>query len=617
MSSDNAGHVLFQVQDLLRNSSLRPHESGLLAFQLLVWSHLSAKDKLEVDDRADAALQYGASGIVEALNRLALLEGALGQAFSDAPRRAQFSGDYIVAALMSAKRLAEGGIFERFSPAEISADLLQSSLDHLPVPVELATLMAHLTVGGDRTSAYCPWESSGQFIGALMRDNVSLYAETPNLSPLPALLSLFREAPTTLVLANPLRSPTAIKGGHLEKFDAALSFPPIGMQSNDDVAGQDLYGRFPVKKATSTGLMVQHILAQTDGTAAIVVPNSFLFGPGKDRDVREYLLNKGWVEAVIALPAGMHQATNLLTALLLLNTQANHRKVGFIDASLPHFRQAYGKGRVTLANLDDISNFCYALLDADEHRAGRWLDESLAVVTPVEEILSKEASLQVDRYVMADEQRDLQARLGAMPTVSLEEVAEFHNPIPNKDRNSDAPSAIDVYEVGAADLPTAGYIEIPEKREKTVSVQLSSRRSGSAEDVFLRPGDVLLITKGSVGKVGIVPANVPPAGPGGWVAGQSAIVMRGRGAFSDLRGLGLWLRSQMGKNVLAGITSGATIPMISIQTLRRLQVPTLTVEATHRAAGVLDREAAIQHQIETLRAEQSSLSEQLWSELLK
>lgn len=613
MSNDNAGQVLLQVQDLLRNSSLRPYESGLLAFQLLVWSHLSAKGKLEVDDRIDAALQYGASGIVDALNRLALLEGILGQAFSDAPRRAQFSGDYIVSALMSAKRLAEGGIFERFSPAEISADLLQSSPDYIPVPVELATLMAHLTVGGDQFSAYCPWESSGQFIGALMRDNLSLYAETPNLSPLPALLSLFREAPTTLVLANPLRSPTAIKGGHLEKFDAALSFPPMGMQFSDDVAWQDLYGRFPVKKATNTGLMVQHILAQTDGTAAIVVPNSFLFGPGKDRDVREYLLNKGWVEAVIALPAGVHQTTNLLTALLLLNTQANHRQVGFIDASQPYFRKAYGKGRVTLANTDDICNFCYALLNGDGQRAGRLLDETLAVVTPVEEILGKEASLQVDRYVMANEQRDLQARLEAMPTVLLEEVAEFHNPVPNKDRNSDAPSAIGVYEVGAADLPAAGYIATP---EKTVSVQLSSRRTGSAEDVFLRPGDVLLITKGSVGKVGIVPADVPPAGPDGWVAGQSAIVLRGRGQYGDLRGLGLWLRSQMGKDVLAGITSGATIPMISIQTLRRLQVPALTLEATHRAVEVLDREADIQRRIEALKTEQNGLSEQLWNELL-
>lgn len=612
MSNDNAGQVLLQVQSLLRNSSLRPYESSLLAFQLLVWAHLASKDKLEANTTVDAALQYGASGIVEALNRLALSEGIIGQAFSDAPRRAQFSGDYIVSAVTSAKRLAEGGIFERFDPMEISAEL-QSSPDLLPVPVELASLMARLTLGSDQLSVYCPWESSGQFIGALMRENVRLYAESPILSPIPALLSLFREAPTSLVLANPLRSPTAIKGGHLEKFDATLSFPPMGMQSNDDVALKDLYGRFPIKKATSTGLMVQHILAQTDGSAAVIVPNSFLFGPGKDREVREHLLNNGCVEAVIALPADIHHATNLSTALLLLNTKANHRQVGFIDASQPYFRKAYSKGRATLANTDAIWVFCRSLIDNPELRAPRGLDETLAVVTSNAEILDKDASLQVDRYVMASEQRDLQARLQAVPTVLLEDVADFFNPVPNKDRNSAAPTAITTYEVGAADMPATGYISTP---EKMVSIQLSSRRSGNADDVFLRPGDVLLIVKGSVGKIGIVPDEVPQSGSDRWIAGQSSIVLRGRNGNDDLRGLGLWLRSADGQQLLSGIKSGATIPMISIQTLRRFKVPALTNEWAQRATKVLEQEADIQRQIEALKVEQASLSEQLCADLL-
>lgn len=614
MSHDNAGQVLLQVQESLRHASLRSNESGLLAFQLLVWSHLSIKGKLEVDIRPDAVLAYGASGIVDSLSRLAMVEGTLGQAFGDASRLAQFAGDYIVSALVSAKRLAEGGIFERFSPTEIAGDLMQSSLGDMRVPAELATLMVELTVRGREASVYCPWESSGLFIGALMRERVSLYAETPNVSALPALLSLFREAPTTLVLANPLRSPTAIKGGHLEKFDAALSFPPMGTQVGEDVAWQDLYGRFPIKKATATGLMVQHILAQTDGSAAIIVPNSFLFGPGKDREVREYLLKNGWIEAVIALPSGLYQTTNLPTALLLLNTRGKHQQIGFIDASQAHFRKAIGKGRVTLDNTSDITTFCRSLHDGDS-LAGSVLGRALAVVVPSDEVFDKESSLQVDRYVMGKEQRDVQARLAAMPTVLLEDIAEIHNPVPNKDRNPDTITAIEVHEIGAADLPEAGYVVSPRKKDP-IRVQLSNRRSGSADDVFLRAGDVLLITKGSVGKVGIVPADVPAGGAGGWVAGQSAVVLRGRAPHEDLRGLGLWLRSKMGKDVLAGITSGATIPMISIQTLRRLQVPSISHEAALRAAQVLDQEAEIQRSIEALKTEQVGLSEQLWNELL-
>ena len=127
-----------------------------------------------------------------------------------------------------------------------------------------------------------------------------------------------------------------------------------------------------------------------------------------------------------------------------------------------------------------------------------------------------------------------------LPTVSLDEVALFIQPVPNKDRGSDEPTAISVYEIGAADIPTTGYIRKP---DRPISIQLSSRRSGDPKDVFLRPYDLLLIIKGSVGKVGVVPRNVPPPGSDGWIAGQSAIVLRSKSPNQDLRGLALWLLS--------------------------------------------------------------------------
>ena len=613
MSSDNAGQVLLQVQDLLRKSPLTSSESGLLAFQLLVWAHLSTKNKVDAESTVEVASTYGAAGIVESLNRLALIDGPMGQAFGDAPRRAQFSGDYIVSAVTSAKRLTEGGIFERFSPAEVAADLLQSGSEPITVPVEVAKLMVDLTVREGQHSVYCPWESSGQFVGALLDRHLRLYVETPFSTPIPALLSLFREAPTEIVLSNPLRSPTAIKGGHLEKFDAALSIPPLNMLVAEDVVMSDLYGRFPVKKATGNGLNVQHIVAQTEGRAAIIVANSFLFGPGRDREVREYLLNTGWIEAVIALPAGLFNVTSMPSALLLLNTQANGRNVGFVDATQPYFTKALNKGRVTLANTTAILSFCSAP-DAQSTPPGDGLNDTLAAVITVDEVLANEASLQVDRYVVVKEQRDMQAKLDAMQTEALEDVVEILNPIPNKDRGVDSPAAITVYEVGAADLPSAGYIRTP---ERSLQVQLSSRRSGRSEDVFLRPHDLVLIVKGSTGKIGIVPKNVPPPGQGGWIAGQSAVVLRGRNSSLDLRGLGLWLRSKLGQQLLDSIKSGATIPMMSIATLRRLKVIALIPQWTELAIDVLEQEDDLQHQIEILQDQQASIAEDLWAALLK
>ena len=611
MSSDNAGQVLLQVQELLRASPLSPNESGLLAFQLLAWAHLSTQNKLEPGTTIDAALAYGATGIVEALTRLALIDGPMGLAFGDAPRRAQFSGDYIVSAATAVKRLAEGGILERYSPAEVAAVPLQSNTDVFTVPSEVAQLMVRLATTDATRSVYCPWESSGQFVGTLLDQDMRLYLETSFSTPMPALLSLFRPAPTEIVLNDPLRSPSAIKAGHLEKFDAALSVPPWNMSVPDEVAMTDLYGRFPVKKATGNGLHVQHIVAQTEGKAALIVPNSFLFGPGRDREVREYLLGKGWVKAVIALPPGLFSATNIPSTLLLLDTQESTRNVSFVDATQAYFTKALTKGRMKLANTDVIVSFCSGSgadpLLVDE------LGDTLAARIDVDAILTKDASLQVDRYVIANEQRAMQAALRSMHTVEIGDIVTVLNPIPNKDRGVDSPTAVEVFEVGAVDLPSAGYIRTPQRK---IKVQLSSRRSGNSEDVFLRPYDLVLIVKGSTGKIGIVPESAPPPGPGAWIAGQSAVVLRAPNRDVDLRGLGLWLRSKLGQQLLDSIKSGAAIPMMSIATLRRLKVIALLPQWTQLAIGVLEEEDELQYKIEVLRDQQASIAEQLWNELL-
>jgi len=612
MASIDAGQVLIQVQEFLRNSALSSTESELLAFQLLVWAHLSVGDRLEPESTIDAAASRGAAGVVEALSRIALIDDRMRQAFGDAPRRAQFAGDFVVPAAHAAKRLAEGGIFDRFSPADMAAAVHQGTGEFMTVPPEVARLMVQLAVGPNARSVYCPWESSGQFVGPLLSHGSRVYVETPFATPLPALLSLVREAETDIVLGNPLRSPTALSAGHLEKFDAAVSIPPMNMLIDDDVVANDLYGRFIIKRATGNGLNVQHILAQTDGKAAIIVANSFLFGPGKDRELREQILIRGWVEAVIALPAGLLSATSIPSALLVLNTRSKSASVKFLDASRSFFQKSLGKGRSTLINTDAIADFC-TQDQASTFALGERAGEAVTEVVSIDEILANQGSLQVDRYVVGRDQREMQARLEAFETTELDVVVEVLSPLPNKDRGVDSPSAIEVHEVGAVDLPAAGYIRTP---ERTIKIELSSRRSGRVDDVFLRAGDLVLIVKGSTGKIGIVPGNVPTPGAGGWIAGQSAVVLRSRGHGVDLRGLGLWLRSRFGQKLLDSIKSGATIPMISIATLRKLKVIALIPQWTEIAIAVLEEEDDLQHQIDLLRERQADIAEDLWAKLL-
>lgn len=618
MTKDNAGQVLLQVQEHFRGTSLRVDESRLLAFQLLTWAHLSARGRLADDVTLDAALaQGGVDGLLTVLKKLFWRPGALGEAFFNATRYVEQANDAIFAALRTVKYLVDGGVFERFSPVDVAGDLVGHTFGGFDVPGELARLMNDLAIAEATESVYLPWENSGQLVGVLMdQPNLRVHAEVAAGSQIAALLVLFRDAPTTVAQADPLRAPAAVHGGHLERFDATLSIPPMGMSGGvDDVVMQDIYSRFPVTKASVTGLMVQHIAAQTDGIAIIVVPNGFLFSSGKDRDVREYLLKQGWVEAVIAMPNGVFQSSNLGTSMLVLNTQARHRRVGFVDASLPHFRASVGKGRVALQNTSMIRDFCMRLRSEDGIKAPDHRQEpgSPTEVVSMDEVLSNDATLDVGRYVIPDRQREAQALMETLPTEPLDEVVRVLIPISNRDRGVDAAEGVEVLEVGAADLPSAGYIRAP---EKSVRVRLAAKRSGDAMDIFLRPRDLLLVVKGTAGKVGIVPDNVPPPGEGGWIAGQSFVVLRGERPEVDLRGLGLWLRSKMGQQVLEGIKTGATIPMMSIGTLRKLKVFALNAALANAAVDILERENELQRQIEGLQAEQAEIAEDFWTELL-
>jgi type I restriction enzyme M protein len=164
-------------------------------------------------------------------------------------------------------------------------------------------------------------------------------------------------------------------------------------------------------------------------------------------------------------------------------------------------------------------------------------------------------------------------------------------------------------EIGAAELPPLGYIRTA-GRTVWVAPQVAEKNA----EQFLRPLDIVLIIKGSVGKVGIVPHYVPPPGPGGWVAGQSAIVLRVTPSSTvDPRTLALQLRSPFGQELLKGIVSGATIPLIQLRELTRLPVLVPDLETARRAGEALEEESRIQGEIDRLREAQAEAARDMWT----
>ena len=614
MSTTTSKQVLNQVLEPLRGSAVQ-HDASILAFQLLAWAHLSAQGQLDSAEQIEGVLEQGSSAVVDALAKLGSRRGLIGQAFSNASNVARHADIHVLTAAKSAKGLVDAGVFERFQVADVVADLVPWLPGYQVLSPQLVRLVSDLAITKKIESVYCPWEYSGQFVGSVLWAEPShVHVESRLAFPLPALISLFyTKGSIEVEVADPLRAPSAVAAGKLHKFAATIACPPMGARVDVDIAERDLYGRFPVPKATATGLMVQHIAAQTHGSAAIVVPNSFLFGSGTDREVREYLLMKKYVQAAIALPGGLLSDTHIPVAILVLNTKHPCKAINFVDATQEHFRKVLSKGQSELINDADIVEFCRLDSDVSDSDMHTRLGEELAVSVPVESVLANEAQLQVNRYVMSTERHRFQKSLEAQPMVELGSIASVIAPLANKDRNVEAPEGIAVFEVGAADLPPTGYIQKPSK-ELQIRL-LKTTRGGSAGDIFLRPYDVVLITKGSSGKVGVVPHNIPESGPGGWIAGQSAVVLRANKPDTDLRALALLLRSERGQELLASITSGSSIRMIPLSALKNLAVPALSQEFAARAVHVLDHQVEVQQRIDSLKQEQTTQAESLWADL--
>ena len=133
-------------------------------------------------------------------------------------------------------------------------------------------------------------------------------------------------------------------------------------------------------------------------------------------------------------------------------------------------------------------------------------------------------------------------------------------------------------------------------------------------DNYAKSNDIVLIVKGSTGKVGIVPSSVPEPGKGGWVIGQSAIILRVVSDLIDPHSLFTYLRSNLGQSLLKSITSGSTIPFIKFSDLKELRIIIPDAKMKGKISEILNREDNISKQINELKIEQLALIDNIWNE---
>ncbi len=214
------------------------------------------------------------------------------------------------------------------------------------------------------------------------------------------------------------------ESGELARFDRVLANPPFSQNYIKKDIGYP--GRFAVwmpEKGKKADLMfVQHMLAvlKADGKMATVMPHGVLFRGGEEREARRHFIDRGWLEAIIGLPAGLFYGTGIPACVLVMNKagspERNH--VVFINAD-----RDYREGKAqNFLRAEDISRIVHAY-----RRLSSGVVQEIpgyARRVPVSEIEAEDFNCNIRRYVdnaPPPEPHDVRAHLhGGVPVAEVE-----------------------------------------------------------------------------------------------------------------------------------------------------------------------------------------------------
>ena len=579
--------VLWQLADTLR-SACAGSEAVALLLPFIAWWAIQEKGLLPQHLHLEEQIGKELSQILPMLRQLQ----------SHAPAAFIDEGAYKVLdtardlfpLMKKVVELGKQGLLSSFSADDIYYWAADKNSPLCLAPT-LADLVIALLDPADGYSVYAPWEHSGQLAARARRHGYEVLVETPLPLLAAQVLTLTSLEDWQVLSGDPVQAPRALEHGRLKRFASAIAVPPMGIRYGREVIESDLFGRFTEKTVLGSVLQLQHLMAQTAGRVIAVVPNSVLFSVGAERSFRQELIERGAIEAVIALPSGLLTGSAMPTSVLVLNTKKQSQQICFVNADSEYFCTSAVRKRAELTHIDVLVKLA----------KGVETSTSSVTVRP-EQVRSKDFNLEVGHYVLDDTAQKLEQILADLPLVRLGEHVE----VIRSRQHSTSSSGVAVREVQASDIPDFGAIVSASKDS------LFDLGSPKAQTYFLKAGDILLAIKGSVGKVGIL-TKAPPAGEGGWVAGQSFVVLRSMNSASyESKALLVYLRSEIGQALLSRLVVGASMPTIQLAPLKDLCIPCLSLETTDKASQIFEHEVRIQKEIEALRSKQSDLASALW-----
>lgn len=297
-------------------------------------------------------------------------------------------------------------------------------------PAEVSRVMAALLqipAGTPKsTTVYDPTCGSGSLlikVASAAPNGLSIYGqENDNATWALARMNMILHGFEThdLRQGNTLANPKFTSGGHLQTFDYLVANPPFSNKTWTN--GFDWsYGRFdgfdapPDKNGDYAFLLHMIKSLRPRGKAVVVLPHGVLFRGNSEARIRTELIKRGYIRAIIGLPANLFYGTGIPACLIALDKQDARARTGIfmIDASRG-FAKDGPKNRLRPRDVHRI---------VDAFTGGKEI-EGYSRMVPVSEIADprNDYNLNIPRYIDSSEPEDIQ-----------DLHAHIHGGIPNRD----------------------------------------------------------------------------------------------------------------------------------------------------------------------------------------
>jgi type I restriction enzyme M protein len=388
------------------------------------------------------------------------------------------------------------------------------------------------------------------------------------------------------------REPAA--GQNVRGFDIVLANPPMGARFADETWR---YHHFPIRTRDSTSLFIQHILQQLrpQGRAVISVPEGFLFRTGAELELRRYLVERGHLQTVVALPEGAFAPHTMVRgSLLVLRKERGRDRVRMIDARSFFQRAETGRAlELPLQQIDrlaaianDPSNLGErSLSSSDGEDLGQLAPANLQKMDPFPVWTVSASELAAVDWDLTPRRRE-KGGLDQLLSV-LQRLLRESGRIVRLDECAEIIAGRSVASTDLVNQPQgerpAAYIRIRDIR-KGVASEGSNWVGAAALSTIepkwrLLPGDLLLSKSGTIGKAGVV-----RNGAVGAIAANGLYVVRVNKEQLDPHFLLAYFASSACQNWLASQSRGVAIQHLNRPILDQLPVPVVPISLQHRAA---------------------------------